>query len=314
MIHTCFAGCDISSRWLDLCVLRGREADISRFANDAPGIAALLEALSDTGADLVVFEASGGYEQALLEALWSAGQPVARVPAQRVRHFARADGQLAKTDAIDARILAEYAARMRPDPTPPGDEKQRILRALVARRRVLVEARVAERTRAKKAPVAPVRASIERCLQLLQAEIAGLEDDIRAAISACREAAGKLRRMQSLPGIGPTTAAVLLAEMPELGRLAPGQAAALAGLAPHARDSGAWRGRRFIGGGRKPVRNALFMAATSAVFHTNSRFAASYQRLRKAGKPHKVALVAVMRKMLITLNAMVRDDTSFIAR
>ena len=311
MIQTCFAGCDISSRRLDLCILDPDCARASRHDNTAAGIATLVGELAQAGTDLVVVEPSGGYERALLEALWTAGLSVALVPAQRVRHFARAHGQLAKTDAIDARVLAEYGARMCPDPTPRRDEKLSLLRALVARRRQLVENRKAEKTRAPKAGLPAVRTSIERHLRHLAEEIAVIEREIRAAIAACRAIAARDRQMQSLPGIGPATARVLLAEMPELGRLAPGQAAALAGLAPHPRDSGRWRGKRFISGGRKPVRDALYMAATSAAFHTDSRFAAFYRRLRQAGKPHKVALVAVMRKMIVTLNAMMRENTTY---
>ena len=311
MIHTCFAGCDISSRRLDLCILDPDGTRASRHDNTAAGIHGLITELWRAEVALVVVEPSGGYERPLLETLQAAGIPVALVPAQRVRHFARAQGQLAKSDAIDARILAEYGARMRPDPTPRRDENLSLLRGLVARRRQLVEARKAEKTRAPKARLPAVRASIERHLRHLAEEIAAIEREIRALITACRAIAARARQMQSLPGIGPATASVLLAEMPELGRLAPGQAAALAGLAPHARDSGRWRGKRFISGGRKPVRDALYMAATSAAFHTKSRFAAFYRRLRDAGKPHKVALVAVMRKMIVTLNAMMRQNTTY---
>lgn len=311
MIQTCFAGCDISSRWLDLCILTAGGARVTRHANTAGGIAAVLDALEGAGAALVVVEPSGGYERPLLETLWAAQRAVALVPAQRVRHFARAGGQLAKTDAIDARLLAEYAARMRPAPTPAPAENRPLLRALVARRRQLVEARKAERTRASKAGPPAARASIERVLDFLTAEIATIEREIRAALAASRAALARAQRMQSLPGVGPVTATVLVAEMPELGRLGPGQAAALAGLAPHARDSGRRRGKRFISGGRKPVRDTLFMAATSAAFHTDSGFAAFYRRLREAGKPHKLAIIAVARKMLVTLNAMIRENRPF---
>ena len=311
MIHDCLAGCDISSRRLDLCILTADGPRHAGFGNHAEGIAALVAALEAGGVGLVVVEPSGGCEAPLMAALWAAGRQVALVPAQRIRHFARADGQLAKTDAIDARMLAEYAARMRPDPTPPPSENLRVLRALVARRRVLVATRAAERKRSRQAALPGVQASIARLTALLDSEIAALETAIRAAIMAHRETAARAARMQTLPGIGPATSAVLLAELPELGRLQPGQAAALAGLAPHTRQSGAWRGRSFISGGRKPVRDALFMAATSAALRGSSRFARHYESLRARGKPHKLALVAVMRKMLVTLNAMLRDNRDF---
>ena len=311
MIQTCFAGCDISSRRLDLCILTAGRSRASLYDNTAAGIDELIAELRRAEVALVVVEPSGGYERPLLEALQEADLAVALVPAQRVRHFARAQGQLAKSDAIDARVLAEYGARMRPDPTPRMDKNLSLLRGLVARRRQLVEARKAEKTRAPKARLPAVRASIERHLRHLTEEIAAIEREIRAAIAASPVIAARARQMQSLPGIGPATAHVLLAEMPELGRLASGQTAALAGLAPHARDSGRWRGKRFISGGRKPVRDALYMAATSAAFHSTSRFAAFYRRLRNTGKPHKVALVAVMRKMIVTLNAMMRQNTYY---
>ena len=311
MIQTCFAGCDISSRRLDLCILAADETQMSRHDNSASGIAGLIETLREQAAVLVVIEPSGGYEQPLLEALWAAGLPVALVPAGRIRHFARAAGQMAKTDGLDARILAEYGARMRPAPTPGRSESQRLLKALVARRRVLVESRKAERQRIGKAAMPQLRASVERIEAALGAEIAALETEIRRIVAATRGTRNKARRLLTCPGIGPATAAVLLADLPELGRLRGTEIAALAGVAPHPRDSGTWRGLRFISGGRKQVRDAMFMAATSAALCSKSHFAAHYKTLRARGKPHKVALIAIVRKMLVTLNAMLRDKTMF---
>jgi transposase len=311
MIDACFAGCDISSRWLDLYILLPSGPRAARFGNDAAGRDAVVSALRDAGVALVVIEASGGYEAGILAALWQARLPAALVPAQRVRHFARADGQLAKTDRIDAQILALFALRMRPDPTPAIAESRIVLRGLVARRRVLVTTRADEMKRLRQSALPRIQASVADHIAWLGAQIAALETEIRAAIGACRDHAARERLLRSLPGIGPQTAAVLLAELPELGTLGPRQIAALAGLAPHPRQSGGWKGRSFISGGRKPVRDALYMAATSAVFHGTSRFTAIYQRLRNAGKPHKLALVAVMRKMLVTLNAMVNHNQTF---
>lgn len=311
MIATCGAGCDVSSRWLDLCILLPGGVETGRFGNDAAGHAAVVSALRAAGAALVVIEASGGYETGILAALWAAGQGVALVPAQRVRHFARADGQLAKTDRIDAQVLALYAGRMQPAPTPPSSESHRLLRGLVARRRTLVVMRADEAKRLHQTALHPVQASIAAHIATLTAAITGLTTDIRQVIAALREVAAREALLRSMPGVGPGTAAVLLAELPELGQLSKGQIAALAGLAPHPRQSGAWKGRSFISGGRKPVRDALFMAATSAVFRTRTRFAIQYQTLRNAGKPHKLALVAVMRKMLVTLNAMVAQNQTF---
>lgn len=311
MIHTCFAGCDISSHRLDLCILTPDGPQAAAFDNDQGGQAALAQAVAAAGAGLVVVEASGGYEAGCLAALWRAGQAVARVPAQRVRHFARADGQLAKTDRIDAEVLARFADRMRPDPTPAPDENQSLVRALVARRRTLVEARADEVRRARQAAHPAIAEDLAAHIAWLGDKIDRLSEAIDKAITASRAVARTQARLRSMPGIGPVTAAVLLAELPELGRLKPGQIAALAGLAPHTRQSGKWRGRSFIAGGRKPVRDALFMAATVAVFRTKTRFAKTYASLIANGKPHKVALVAVMRKMLVTLNAMVRQNQNF---
>jgi transposase len=313
MIQTCFAGCDISSRWLDLCILSPQGTAPVRYENDAAGVAQLIARLRALPVSLLVIEPSGGYEQPLLEDLWAVQQSVALVPAQRVRHFARADGQLAKSDALDARILAEYGARMAPDPTPAPDKNRRILRPLVARRRVLVQHRAAERTRLAKADIPLIRDSIGRVVATLDAEISALETEIREVIDTCREVRNRATRIATCPGIGPATAAVLLANLPELGRLRGAEIAALAGVAPHPRDSGAWRGARFISGGRKPVRDAMFMAATSAALSSKSRFAAQYRNLRARGKPHKTALIAIVRKMLITLNAMLRDNRDFMA-
>lgn len=311
MIEACYAGCDISSRWLDLCLLLPAGPHVTRHPNDAAGHAALLAALSVARAGLLVIEASGGYEAGLLASCWAAGQAVALVPAQRVRHFARADGQLAKTDRIDAGVLALFAARMQPAPTLPIAENRMHLRSLVARRRVLVTTRADEMKRTRQTAMPRAQTSVADHIAWLDAEITAITAAIRAAIRACRQSAERAALLRSMPGIGETTAAVLLAELPELGSLDQGEIASLAGLAPHARQSGAWKGRSFISGGRKPVRDVLFMAATTAVFKSKSRFAAIYQALRARGKPHKLALTAVMRKMLVTLNAMVRQNQNF---
>lgn len=311
MIHACFAGCDISARWLDLCFLTARGLVHARLGNDAEGVAELVEQCHRADVVLMVLEASGGYEARLLDGLWEADLALALVPAQRVRYFARADGELAKTDRIDALILAQYGARMQPATTPPVSKDRRLLRGLVDRRRVLVRQRAAERKRKTQAILSAISASIERIIAVLDAEIKALEIAIKNGIAACRSQADKARRMQSLPGIGPITSAVLLAHLPEIGHLRPGQIAALAGVAPHVRDSGKWRGKRFCSGGRKPLRDAMFMAATSAAFHTDTIFAAKYRNLVDNGKPHKVAITAIMRKMLITLNAMIREQKDF---
>ena len=215
-----------------------------------------------------------------------------------------------KSDRIDARILALYAARIGPVPTPPSDENHRLLRALVARRRILVTIRADERKRKLQSTADVVTQSIKQHEVWLSAEIKTMEAAIKAAIQTCRLTAQALR-MQAMPGIGPATAATLLAELPELGQVTSGEIAALAGLAPFTRQSGQWRGQSWISGGRKPVRDALYMAATSCVFRSGGQFKTFYESLRARGKPHKLALIATMRKMLVTLNAMVRNDTDF---
>jgi len=217
MIQACFAGCDISSRWLDLCILGTGGPRLVRHDNTADGIAGLVGQLRAQAVSLLVIEPSGGYERALLEALWAEGLPVALVPALRVRQFARARGRPAKTDRLDARLMAEYGARMRPDPTPAPDENRLVLRALVDRRRTLVETRKAERQRIARASRPRVLASLQRIVAALDAEIAALEAEIRALVAAARALRERARRLLSCPGIGPATAAVLLAQLPELG-------------------------------------------------------------------------------------------------
>ena len=310
-----------------------------RFANDAAGRQALLRRLTEAGPNqsgpdqsgpdqsgvaLLVIEASGGTEQGLLIAAWAAGQKVALIPAQRVRHFARSLGQQARTDRIDAHVLALYAARTGPASTPATGENHRRLRTLVARRRILVGMRADERKRGLHCGTDSVARSITALDTCLSAEIKTIEAAIRAAIQTCRDSAARAARRLGMPGIGPATAATtatLLAELPELGQVSQGQVsqgqvtsgqiAALAGLAPFTRQSGQWRGKSWMSGGRKPVRDALYMAATTCAFRTQSRFATFYKSLRARGKPHKRALIATMRKMLTTLNAMLRNDQNF---
>ena len=367
MIHACHAGCDFSRHWLDLSSLSPLAIPVAapvaagRFANDAAGRQALLRRLTEAGPNqsgpnqsgpdqsgpdqsgvaLLVIEASGGTEQGLLIAAWAAGQKVALVPAQRVRHFARSLEQQARTDRIDAHVLALYAARTGPASTPATGENHRRLRTLVARRRILVGMRADERKRGLHCGTDSVARSITALDTCLSAEIKTIEAAIRAAIQTCRDSAARAARRLGMPGIGPATAATLLAELPELGQVSQGQVsqgqvsqgqvsqgqvsqghvsqgqvtsgqiAALAGLATFTRQSGQWRSKSWISGGRKPVRDALYMAATTCVFRTQSRFATFYKSLRARGKPHKRALIATMRKMLTTLNAMLRNDQNF---
>lgn len=307
----CHVGCDVSLDALDLCTLSSGRAVATRIANSPQAIATLVCELAARSGVLVVLEASGGYEAALLEALWQAEIPVARVDPRRVRRFAEAQGEKAKTDRVDARVLAEFGLRMTPEPTPDPGQGTRHLKALLTRRRSLAERRKAEACQLKQARFADLREMALDEIARLKAMISALDRRIAQLVAAQPALADRAARLRSVPGIGPVTAAVCLASLAELGRLGRAQVASLTGVAPFARESGTWRGTRRCRGGRKELRDTLWMAATSAALHTSSRFATFYRRLRTAGKPHKLAITAVIRKLVVTLNAIVRDNTVF---
>ena len=295
-------GIDVSKRHLDVAL-----ADrVMRVDNDAAGHAALAAELRSVGAGLVVLEATGGYETAAVIALQGAGVPVAVINPRQARDFARAQGRLAKTDAIDARVLARFGAVMRPAPLPAIDPSRDALAALVTRRRQLVDMLVAEQNHREHAPPATI-AWIDEHIVMLRNQLAQLDAAIAATVAADPTLARRHAILVSVKGVGQATAAVLLAELPELGRVEHKQLAALIGVAPVNHDSGQFRGQRHIAGGRTSVRCALYMATLSAVRH-NHTLQTFYQRLRANGKPAKVALVAAMRKLATILNAVVRDD------
>lgn len=302
------AGIDVSRDRLDVCVLPAGTG--FPVATGKP--AALVERLRRAAVDLVVVEPTGGYERAVVRALDAAGIAVAVVNARQIRDFARASGMLAKTDRLDARILAEYGLRMAPEPRPRRAEAVQHLCDLVRRRRQLVEMRKGELTRRRQVETAVLADSLDRLIHTLNAEIKAVETLMREALQADPDLAAQVACLCSMPGIGLVSAATLIAEMPELGTLTRRQAAALAGLAPLNRDSGLWRGRRSIWGGRAALRSSLYMAALSASRATGP-LQDFYRRLRDAGKPHKVAMTALLRKMIVQLNAMLRDQTMFIA-
>jgi transposase len=277
-------------------------------ANDPPGRRRLLGQLPHLQPRLLVLEASGGYEQPLLSELWAAKLPVARVNPRRVREFARATGQVAKTDALDAGILVRFGELMAPPPQPPPSPARQQLAVLQARRQDLVKLRVAEDTRAQQARAAPVRASIARILAVLDDEITTVEAAMDEIIAADAELSAQAALLQTMPGIGPVSARLVLATLPELGQATPKQIAALAGVAPFNHDSGRIQGQRAIAAGRKAVRTGLYMAVVAATVH-NPVLGAFYHRLLEAGKPGPVALIATMRKMLVILNGMLRDGT-----
>ena len=275
--------------------------------NDAAGIAGLVEQVRARAASVVVVEATGGYEYAAVAALSLAGLPVAVVNPRQVRDFARATGRLAKTDRIDAQVLARFGAAVRPEPRPLPSEEVRALDALVTRRRQVRDMLQAERNRRDLARE-PVAQGIREHVAWLERQLAALDDDLRRLIEASPVWHAKADLLRSVPGIGPTTAFTLLAELPELGSLSGRELAALVGVAPFARDSGTLRGKRAIWGGRAPVRTVLYMATLSASRH-NPSLKAFYRRLLDAGKAKKLALIACLRKLLVILNAMVAHGT-----
>ncbi|PIS99312.1 transposase [Bradyrhizobium nitroreducens] len=255
---------------------------------------------------LVVFEATGVYDLELREALHRAGIRFARINPARARDFARASGQLAKTDPIDAQMLAAFARAMKPATEQAATPARNALAKLAKRRDQLVAMRAQEKNRRSEAEDRAMAERIARLIEVLNYEIAEIETEINALVKAEPELADDAQLMRSVPGVGPVACMQLLTQMPELGRLGPKEVAALAGLAPFNVDSGAYRGKRKIGGGRKRVRDALYMAALNAIRRAD-RFKAFYDRLRQAGKPAKLALIAVARKLLTILNAMLRD-------
>lgn len=298
-----WCGVDVSKRFLDAAVA-GR-SDVRRFSNDSAGAVALCGWLRDSGAQAVVVEATGGYERLLWETAEAGGLRVARVNPRQVRDFGRATGQLAKTDRIDAMLLARYGGRLEPPIVAAQSEREVDLAGLVARRRQLREMLSQERNRLESA-VASTRPGIVSHIGWLEEQLAALEREIEAQVAFDPAWSERSTLLRSVPGVGPVLAHTLLAEFPELGRIEGRQAAALAGVAPFNRDSGQYRGRREIWGGRSGVRGVLYMAALVGT-RFNPVLRGCYERLLAAGKAKKVALVACMRKLLVILNAIVRS-------
>jgi transposase len=309
MEHSLFIGIDVAKDHLDVHILPTGEA--FRLPHDGPGLTTLLDRVRPLAPTLLVLEATGGYEIPVAATLAGAGLPLAVVNPRQVRDFARATGQLAKTDPLDAHVIARFAQAVRPTPRPVPDEQARALGELVARRRQLVDMLGAELNRRRLLREPRVRRQLDAHIGWLEAALRRLDHDLTTllrATPAWREAEDLLR---SVPGIGPITATTLIASLPELGRLDRRRIAALVGLAPFARDSGAFRGRRMITAGRAPIRKVLFMATLTAIQH-NPAIAAFYRRLVATGRPGKVALTAAMRKLLTILNAILRDRRPWI--
>ena len=298
-------GIDVSKDRLDVVVRPGGET----FAVDrnAAGVEKLAARLHEFSPHIVALEATGGFETVVAAALGAAGLPVAVVNPVQVRAFAKAIGQRAKTDPIDAGVIAHFAEATGLEPRPLPDEQTRFLADLVGRRRQIVAMIGAERQREQRLTAPRLRKSIARLIKALEKELASLDADIDDAVKGSPAWRAKEELLTSVPGVGPVISRTLVAELPELGQLSHKQIAALVGLAPFTRQSGKWRGKSFIGGGRTAVRAALFMGAMVAKKH-NPVLKAFFDRLVAAGKPKMVALIAVARKLLTILNAIVRDN------
>lgn len=302
-VPTLCIGIDVSKDRLDVAF--SGSADTMSLGNLPADHDQLVRIARDRSPRLIVIEATGGYERGVVAELAAAKLPVVVVNPRQVRDFARAVGKLAKTDAIDAQVLAHYAEAINPPLRPLDDAKTQELSAVLARRRQLLEMRAAEHNRLLQTPHARVRKSIQAVLDLLDEQLAEIDGDLDKRIQDSPVWHAKEELLTTVKGVGKTTARTLLADLPELGSLSRQKIAALAGVAPFNRDSGAFRGQRTIQGGRGTVRRALYMATLVAT-RFNPAIQACYQRLLAAGKRKKVALVACMRKLLVILNAIVR--------
>ena len=300
-----YVGIDVARDRLDVSV--GGEGKAWQVGNDAAGIGALRERLVELEPMGIVLEATGGLERALVAALGAAELPVSVVNPRQVRDFARATGRLAKTDVIDAGLLARFGEALKPEVRPLPDAQTQALRGMVARRRQVVEMLTAERNRVPQA-TPWVRRQLQRHIAGLRRQLAALDREVATLIQASPVWRARDNLLRSVPGIGTVTASLLVAALPELGRLNRKQIAALVGVAPHNRDSGSYRGKRSVWGGRAPVRASLYMAALVAT-RFNPVIKTFYARLCAAGKPKKVALTACMRKLLTILNRMLHTQS-----
>ncbi len=299
---TIYTGLDIAKLNLQLH-LASRIHDLP---NTAAGHRRLCKRLAAQPGVQVVCEATGGYERVVVAALQQAQVPVSVLNPARVRHFARATGQRAKTDPIDAAVLSAYGQALHPKPTAPRTEQEQQLAELVRRRVQVLETLVAQRQQAERLTLPALRRQAQSLVRRLERDVAQIQAQLQALRTQAPSLDERVQKLEAITGVGTLTALGVLAELPELGTLNRRQAAALAGLAPHPRESGQWHGRRSIGGGRAPVRRALYMAALVAA-HSNRQLKEFYQRLRAAGKPAKVALTAVMRKLIVLMNHLLKN-------
>lgn len=303
-----FIGIDVSKATLDV-YLHGAGSAFT-VANDEVGLRALAEKLASAQPELIVLEATGGYERLCAALLARAGLAVAIVNPRQVRGFAIATGVLAKSDKVDARVLAHFAAAVRPQVRALPDEQREALDELLGRRRQLIGMLVQEKNRLQQARATLVKKDIKTHIAILEKRIGGCDGELQQLIHNSPAWKAQEDLLRSFTGIGPVSARTLVAELPELGKLNRKQIASLVGLAPIARDSGTWRGKRAIYGGRAQIREVLYMATVSAI-RANETIRSFYRRLCDAGKPHKVALIACMRKLLTILNAMMHTQTQW---
>lgn len=296
-------GIDVSKHTLDWCP--GSSGKIQQTKNEPRCIASLVQRVRAVGPERIIVESTGGYERKLVLKLAEANLPVIVVNPRRVRSFGEGMGMLAKTDAIDAQLLALYGEKVQPPNRPILQGRDRLLADLVARRRQLIAAVVSEKNRSGTAP-RPVQRSIAAVLRVLDREITRIDQEVDQIIEADVDRSELSELLQTVPGVGPGVTRTLVVDLPELGHLGRREIAALVGIAPFAKDSGQYRGRRSIRGGRASVRTALYLAAMTAA-RFNPSMKAFYQTLRESGKPPKLAFIAVARKLLVALNAIARE-------
>lgn len=309
MSELVFVGIDIAKDRLDIFLLPKKESWSCK--NSAKDVDLLIERLNKETPSIIVMEATGGFETTLAAQLGSAGLPVAVVNPRQVRDFAKGIGKLAKTDSIDAYVLARFAETNRPEPKPLPTEQEGLIKELVRRHRQLVDLRASEKNRLHRAKSKPVRKSVLAVIEMLSREIQDIDKDLDDIIKQSPIWREDEELLKSFKGIGPGIARTLIASLPELGKISREKISCLVGVAPLNRDSGSMRGKRKIKGGRAQVRNALYMAAVSAI-RCNKVIKSFYQNLKEAGKPTKVALVASMRKILIITNAMLKSRRPFV--
>jgi len=304
MAEQYFAGIDISKEYLDVAVLPLKET--RRYQNDHEGMQKLVPWLKKLKVAIVVVEPTGGYEALVIATLTSKKVPVAVVNARQIRQYAKAMGKLAKTDSIDAMVMAEFAQAVKPEPRQLPDEETKEIRMRVSRRRQLMEMITAEKNRKSTASEA-IKPGIQEHIDWIKNEIENLDKDLRKRIEESPVWREKDNLLQSIPGVGKVLSSTILGELPELGKLNRKQIAALVGVAPFNCDSGVLKGKRYIWGGRVAVRNVLYMASLASIIY-NPVIRSLYYRLVERGKAKKAALVACMRKLLIIMNAIMRTQ------